>query len=106
MYIKYQETNYPCECYPSDVMVYSGLPEDFPAPVAGEIVLCDNDGFIMRSDNSEDYLRQTFEDGVLTLTSEPEPVEPEPPPEPEPVDPEPSVWDEMAAAIAEGVNDV
>ena len=76
MYIKYQETTYPCECYPSDVMVYSGLPDDFPAPVTGEIVLCDDDGFVMRTDNSEDYLRQMFEGGVLTLTNEPEPVEP------------------------------
>lgn len=107
MYIKYQETKYPCECYPSNErMVYGGLPDDFPAPVAGEIVLCADDDFVMRTDNSEDYLRQTFEDGVLTLTNEPEPVEPDPPPEPEPVEPEPSVWDELDAAYQEGVNDV
>ena len=106
MYIKYQEVKYPCECYPSDVMIYSGLPDDFPAPVAGEIVLCADDDFVMRTDNSEDYLRQTFEGGVLTLTNEPEPVEPEPTPEPEPKPVEPSVWDELDAAYQEGVNDV
>lgn len=104
MYIKYKEIKYTCECYPSDAMVYSGLPEDFPAPVAGEIVLCDDDDFVMRTDNSEDYLRQIFDDGVLILTNEPEPGEPDPIPEPH--TPELSVWDEMAAAIAEGVNDV
>jgi hypothetical protein len=59
-------------------MVYKGLPNDFPAPVDGEITLCDDDGFVMRTDNSADYLRQTFVDGVLTLTNESdeEPVEP------------------------------
>lgn len=107
MYIKYQETNYPCTCYPSNErMVYSDLPEDFPAPVEGEIVLCADDGFEMRVDNSADYLRQTFEGGVLTLTNEPDPVEPDPIPDPPPTpaDPAAAVWDEMAAAIAEGVN--
>lgn len=100
MYIKYKGNNYSCDCRPSDTMVYKGLPDDFPAPVDGEIVLCADDGFVMRTDNSADYLRQTFEDGVLTLTNEPEPVEPE---KPEPV-PKPSVWDELDAAYQEGVN--
>jgi hypothetical protein len=104
MYIKYQETNYPCECYPSNErMVYSGLPEDFPAPAVGEIALCANDGFVMRMDNPADYLRQTFEGGILTLTNQPEPVVPEPIPEPEPVL---TVWEELDAAYQEGVNDV
>lgn len=107
MYIKYQETNYPCECYPSNErMVYSDLPDDFPAPVTGEITLCADDGFVMRTDNPADYLRQTFEGGILTLTNQPEPVEPEPTPEPEPPAPEPSVWEELDAAYQEGVNDV
>lgn len=95
MYIKYQETKYPCECYPSDVMVCFGLPDDFPAPVAGEIVLCADDDFVMRTDNSEDYLRQTFENGVLTLTNEPEPVEPLKP------KPAPSVQEELDEAHIE-----
>lgn len=80
MYIAYNGANYPCQCRPSKTMVYRGLPNNFPAPVSGEITLCANDGFIMRTDRVEDYLRQTFENGVLTLTNipEPEPVEPDP----------------------------
>ena len=76
MYIAYNGTNYPCKCRPSTTMVYSGLPDDFPAPVSGKIALCADDGFVMRADKVEDYLRQTFDGGVLTLTNEPEPVEP------------------------------
>ena len=104
MYIEYNNVKYPCTCRPSKTMIYSGLPNDFPAPVNGEIVLCADDGFVMRTDNSADYLRQTFDEGVLTLTNEPEP-------EPvEPVEPTPKVesvkYDELAAAITEGVNEV
>lgn len=73
MYIIYNNIKYPCKCRPSDTMVYRGLPEDFPAPVSGEIVLCADDGFTLRKDNTADYLRQTFEDGTLVLTNEPEP---------------------------------
>ncbi|MBR2934921.1 MAG: hypothetical protein IKB79_05020 [Oscillospiraceae bacterium] len=76
MYIAYNGTNYPCQCRPSATMVYRGLPDDFPAPVSGEITLCADDDFVMRTDKAEDYLRQTFGGGVLTLTNEPEPVEP------------------------------
>lgn len=74
-------------------MRYSGLPADFPAPVDGEITLCDDGGFELRADNSADYLRQTFTDGVLTLTnqSEPAPVEP--------VDPEPSELEQLRADV-------
>lgn len=78
MYIAYNGVNYPCQCRPSATMVYRGLPDDFPAPVTGEIVLCADDGFIMRTDNADEYLRQTFEGGVLTLTNAPEPVPVEP----------------------------
>ena len=67
-------------------MIYRDLPEDFPATVSGEVVLCDDDGFVMRVDKAEDYLRQTFVNGVLTLTNtpEPKPVDPEDIPDPEP----------------------
>ena len=78
MYIRYKETNYLCKCNISENITYTGLPTDFPAPVKGEIVLCADDGFIMRTDKAEDYLRQTFKDGVLMLTNTPEPIEPEP----------------------------
>ena len=76
MYISYNGTNFPCKCSPGSTMRYRGLPNDFPTPVTGEIILCANDGFVMRKDIAEDYLRQTFECGVLTLTNTPEPVEP------------------------------
>lgn len=72
MYITYNEINYPCTCYPSKTMIYRGLPDDFPVPVSGEIALCADDGFVMRVDVAEDYLRQTFECGVLMLTNIPE----------------------------------
>lgn len=83
MYISYNRKNYPCKCRIGDAVYYRGLPDDFPAPVTGEITLCADDGFVMRTDNPSDYLRQTFDDGVLTLTNEPEPVEPEEPVEPQ-----------------------
>ena len=88
MYILYNSNKYPCKCKPSKTMVYKGLPNDFPFPVSGEIRLYDDDDFLMRTDVVEDYLRQGFEGGVLMLTNEPEPVEPEP--IPEPVEPEPT----------------
>lgn len=93
MYISYNGTNYPCECRPSSTMIYRGLPDDFPAPVEGEIILCADDGFVLRTDNAADYLRQTFENGVLTLTNvpEPEPVEP--------VDPKPTQLDILEAQV-------
>jgi len=105
MYIEYKDNKYPCKAdVVTDVSAkYWLLPEDFPAPVEGEVILCADDGFELRRDNSADYLRQTFANGVLTLTNEPEPVPVEPS---EPPAPEPTVWDEMAAAITEGVNDV
>lgn len=73
MYIKYNNIKYPCQCNPSKIMHYRGLPDDFPTPVGGEIILCADDGFILRIDKVEDYLRQSFENGVLTLTNLPEP---------------------------------
>lgn len=78
MYITYNGVNYPCQCRSSKTMVYRGLPDDFPAPVSGEITLCADDGFVLRTDKAEDFLRQTFEGGVLTLTNAPEPVPVEP----------------------------
>lgn len=98
MYILYNATKYPCKCRPGKTMRYSGLPEDFPAPVSGEIGLYADDDFLMRTDNPEDYLRQTFEDGVLTLTNVPEPVDPV-----EPVAPEPSTEEVLNTLL--GVTD-
>lgn len=96
MYINYNGTNYPCRCRPGKTMVYRGLPEDFPAPVEGEVILCADDGFRLRVDKSEDYLRQTFEGGVLTLTNVPEPEVVEPGEE-EDTEPEPSLEERVGA---------
>lgn len=74
MYILYHNEKYSCTCRPGETMSYHGLPATFPAPVSGEIVLCADDDFVMRTDYAEDYLRQVFEDGVLTLTNAPEPM--------------------------------
>jgi hypothetical protein len=49
----------------------------------------------MRTDNPADYLWQTFENGVLTLTNEPEPVVPEE--HTEPVEPQPTLNDRVSA---------
>lgn len=90
MYILYNNEKYICTCRPSETMAYHGLPVTFPAPVSGEIVLCADDDFVMRTDYAEDYLRQTFEDGVLTLTNEPEP---------KPIAVEPSFEDDTSAML-------
>ena len=41
MYLTYNGVDYPCECKPAKTMAYRGLPEDFPFPTEGEIVLCE-----------------------------------------------------------------
>ena len=105
MYIEYNSNKYPCKCRPASTMVYRGLPDDFPAPVTGEIILCADDGFVLRTDNPADYLRQTFEAGVLTLTNVPEPVTDDTETNPVP-ETEPTVWDELDAAYQEGVDAV
>lgn len=95
MYIKYLSINYPCKCRPSKTMRYRELPEDFPAPVEGEIALYADDGFLLRKDNTADYLRQTFENGVLTLTNEPEPI----PAPGDPIEEEPTQLDRIEAQV-------
>lgn len=97
MYIAYKDKKYPCNASVGKTMRYWELPEDFPAPVDGEIILCADDDFEMRRDNSADYLRQTFANGMLTLTNEPEPIPVEPE---EPVEPTPSL-DERVTALEE-----
>lgn len=98
MYVQYNGIKYPCKCRPSATMVYRGLPDDFPAPVSGEIALCADDGFILRTDKAEDFLRQTFEGGVLTLTNAPIPAPVEPV---EPVEPEPTAQDDTDAMLVD-----
>lgn len=73
MYIKYKNQKYSCKCSISNETIrYNDLPENFPETVQGDIVLCADDGFELRTDNTKDYLRQTFEKGTLTLTNVPE----------------------------------
>ena len=76
MYIKYQNKKYICEkcIIGSEFITYKNLAVDFPQIVSGEIVLFADDGFELRTDNVENYLRQTFENGILTLTNMPETV--------------------------------
>ncbi len=74
MYIECGGKQYPCGCRIGVDMVYTGLPEEFPAPVDGPVKLCRDDGFVLREDDPAGYLRQTFAGGVLTLTNMPEPA--------------------------------
>ena len=78
MYIKYEDKKYSCNCFiKSESISYTELSDNFPESVGGEIVLCADDGFELRADNTKDYLRQIRENDTLTLTNVPE-VEPEP----------------------------
>ena len=55
------------------------------APVEDCVITCRDDGFIMREDFPETWLRQTYENDTLVFTNlpEPEPYDPgENPPEP------------------------
>lgn len=78
MYIEYKSKTYPCVCAPGKTMVYRGLPENFPVPVDDIIKLCAEDGFVLRTDEPADYLRQEFDAGTLTLTNSPAPPATEP----------------------------
>lgn len=98
MFITYKYTNYPCKCRPGKTMKYSGLPDDFPVPVDGEIILCADDGFVLRTDKVSAYLRQAFQEGVLTLTNVPEAVDVE---EETEVEDEPSEADDTAAMLVD-----
>lgn len=87
MFLIYKKNKYPCGCSITDgtAISYTGLQDDFPAPVSGEIELCANDGFVLRTDSVADYRRQSFENGVLLLTNAPEePGTPTPEPQPDP----------------------
>lgn len=107
MYIKYDNKDYSCKCsINNNSITYRGLSEDFPLEVDGEITLYADNGFELRKDNTNDYLRQTFLEGTLTLTNLPEP-EPETEFESEPKPTAEGVtWEAMADAIMEGVNEV
>lgn len=75
MYIKYNYNDYPCKCVISkDTISYKNLPDNFPASVKGEITLYSDDGQVMRTDNTANYNKQSYADGVLTLTNRPDPT--------------------------------
>ena len=105
MYIKHKNQKYPCKCIITDDSIYyQELPENFPDNIAGEIVLCAYDDFEMRTDNTKDYARQTFENGTLVLTNVPEPeVADEPETEAEPTELEQLRADIDFLAIMTGV---
>ena len=81
MYIKIGEAQYPCgkPAFSSTTLRWPNV-EGLATPVSGLIETCRNDGFVMREDNTQDWLRQTYQNNVFTLTNLPEP---EPAPEPD-----------------------
>lgn len=65
--------------------------------ISGTVKLFRDDGLLLSEDNAEDYTRRFMVGTLLTMTNQPEPM-------PEPVSP--SLEEEMAAAIREGVDSV
>ena len=63
-------------------------------PISGVVSLHADDGFEMARQNADAFTRQTYENGVLMLTNEPEP---ELLPELEPIDPTPTVEQDLMA---------
>lgn len=106
MYILYKEKKYSCTRLENgrSFMIYRALPEDFPAPIDGEMVLYTDKDFKLRTENADKWLRQTFTNGILAFTNTPEPIPNEE--ELPSSDPGPVTWDELAAAYAEGVNSI
>lgn len=65
--------------------------------ISGTIQMYCDDGFLLREDDTSKYERKFMSGTVLTLTNEPEPT---------PAPYVPTLEEQMAAAILEGVNDV
>lgn len=65
--------------------------------ISGTVKLFRDDGLLLSEDNAEDYARRFMVGTLLTMTNQPEPM-------PAPVSP--SLEEEMAAAIREGVDSV
>lgn len=65
--------------------------------ISGKIQMFRNDGFLLSEDVAENYTRRFMTGSLLTLTNEPEKV---------PTTPQPTLEQEMAAAIKEGVDSV
>jgi hypothetical protein len=93
MYIQYKNQNYECKCtIRKDSIIYKNLPTNFPTVISGQIALYANNGFELRKDNVEDYLRYTNTNGTLTLTNLPEP-------EVIPIDDTPSAIEQLRADV-------
>ena len=88
MYITNKTKKYPCSGYlpTADAVSFFGV-EGVTLPLAGDIELVsDCDNLLLAVQNCGEYARQTFTDGVLLLTNEPE-TAPQPEPEPHPQPP-------------------
>ena len=77
MYITNKTKKYPCTGYypAADTVRFEGV-EGVALPLTGEITLCDDDGFVLATQDCIGYARQTLESGILTLTNEPIPSAP------------------------------
>ena len=69
-----------------------------PSTVSGTVTLCADDGMVIRTDNTADYLHPRVTAGVIILSNTPEP-EPVTPPEPAP--PQPDPIEDLNEVIAE-----
>lgn len=88
MYIQNKTKKYLCAGYFStpQTVSFTGV-ERLTLPISGEIKLVSEDNdLVLATQDCGDYARQVYENGVLTLTNEAEPV-PEPTPEPQPQPP-------------------
>ena len=87
MYLKINDTHYPCgrPSLSTPEVRYPDV-EGLELPIDNIIMLCRDDGFIMRMDDPADYERVEYENNTLLLSNLPipEPVEPPEPPEPQP----------------------
>lgn len=68
-----------------------------PENISGTIKMYRDDGFLMSEDNADSYQRKTYTGTLLTLTNTPEV---------EPTEQAPTLEQELAAAIKEGVESV
>ena len=93
MYIEIGGQKFPCGGASFGAsLIWRGI-EGLELPIAGMISTCRDDGFVMREDDTGDWLRQEYGNGTLTLTNEPEPVPTEPPDAWEPLEPEITLQD-------------
>lgn len=97
MYITNDSKHYSCMGYGyrDGTAVFSGV-EGLELPVDGAVTLCTDEGFELAVQDAGDYVRQTLEGNVLTLTNLPEPE-----PVPEPLEPQIDDITALQLAVAE-----